>query len=76
MKMKNISHRCDINRSKPRYSKYENCLNMILLICIKQLLSNIWRSIHEHVEQHWGSSIVIEGTSTLFSFFKYKLKQI
>ena len=27
---------------------------MIILICIKQHLSNIWNSIHEKVEQHWG----------------------
>ena len=26
---------------------------MIMLICIKQHLSNIWSSIHEKVKQHW-----------------------
>ena len=35
--MKNIAHRYD--RPKPRYSKYKKCLNMILLICIKQDLT-------------------------------------
>ena len=27
----------------------------MMLICIKQQLSNIWSSIHEKVKQHWGS---------------------
>ena len=27
---------------------------MKMLICIKQHLSNTWRSIHEEVKQHWG----------------------
>ena len=26
----------------------------MLIICIKQHLSNIWGSIHEKVKQHWG----------------------
>ena len=26
----------------------------MMLICIKQHLSNIWRSIYEKVKQHWG----------------------
>ena len=38
----------DINRPKPRYSKYKKCLNMMLLVCIKQHLSNLkqnsWKS--------------------------------
>ena len=41
MKMKNILHRIDINRPKRSYSKYKKYLNMILLIFIKQHLSNI-----------------------------------
>ena len=51
MKMKNRSHRYDINRPRSRhghkYSKYKKCLSMMMLICIKQHLSNIWSSIHE-----------------------------
>ena len=31
----NRSNRYDINRPKPRYSKYKKCLNVILLKCIK-----------------------------------------
>ena len=58
MKMKNRSHRYDINRSRSRhghkYSKYKKCLSVMMLICIKQHLSNIWNSIHENVKQHWG----------------------
>ena len=34
MRMKNRSNRYDINRPKPRYSKYKKCLIMILLKCI------------------------------------------
>ena len=58
MKMKNTSHRCDILRPRSRhgrkYSKYKNCLVMMMLLCIKQYLSNIWDSMHEEVKQHWG----------------------
>ena len=41
MKMKNRSQRYGINRPKHRYGKYKKCLNMMLLICIKQQLSKI-----------------------------------
>ena len=58
MKMKNRSHRYDINRPRSRhgyrYSKYKKCLSMMMLIFIKQHQSNIWSSIHEKVRQHWG----------------------
>ena len=40
MKMKNKSHRYDINRPRPRYghkySKYRKCLSIMMLFCIKQ----------------------------------------
>ena len=56
MKMKNRSHRHDINTPRPRhghrYSKYRKCLSITILICIKQHLSNICTSIHEKVKQH------------------------
>ena len=52
------SHRYDINRSRSRhgrkYSKYKKRLIMVMLLCIKQHLNNIWSSIHEKVKQHWG----------------------
>ena len=58
MKMKNRSHRCDINRPWSRhehkFSKYKECLTMIMLICIKEHLSNISSTIHKKVTQHWG----------------------
>ena len=45
MKMKNRSHRYDINRPRSsdehKYSKYKKYLTMMMLICIKQHLSNI-----------------------------------
>ena len=57
-KKKNGSHRHDINRPRSthghKYRKYKKCLIMIMLICTKEDLSNIWGSIHENIKQHWG----------------------
>ena len=43
--MKNKSHRYIINRPRPRhrnkYTTYEMCLSIMMVICIKQHLSNI-----------------------------------
>ena len=45
IKMKNRSHRYNINRPKPKhrnkYAKYKRCISMMMHICIKQRLSNI-----------------------------------
>ena len=53
-KMKSRSHKCNINRPRTRlgqkYSKYKKCLSMLMLISIKQHLSNIWGWIHEKVK--------------------------
>ena len=58
MKMKSISQRYDINKHRARhghkYTKHKNCHRVMMLICIKQQLSNIWSSVHEKVKQHWG----------------------
>ena len=58
MKMKNRSHRYDIDRPWPRhghkYTKYKECLSMMMFTCIKQQLSNIWSSIPVKVKQHWS----------------------
>ena len=58
LKMKNRSQRYDINISRPRhghkYTKSKMCLGIMMVICIKQHLSNILGSIHEKVKQHWG----------------------
>ena len=64
MKMKNRSRIYDItlgtrkNRLRFRhgheYSKYKKFLGMMMLICIKQHLSNIWSSIYEKVKEDWG----------------------
>ena len=52
--MKNRSYRYDINRTRFRqghkYSTYKKYLTMIILICVKQHLTNIWRSIHTTLE--------------------------
>ena len=43
LKIKNRSYRYDINRPRPRhghkYTKYKMCLNIMMVICIKQHLS-------------------------------------
>ena len=58
LKMKNRSHRYDINGPRLRhwhnYTKYKMCLSVMMVICVKQHLSNIWSSIHEKVKKHWG----------------------
>ena len=58
LKMKNISHTYDINRPRLRhghiYTKYKMCLNIMMVICIKQHLSNIWSSFHKKVKKHCG----------------------
>ena len=55
IKMKNRAHRYDINRPRSShahiYNKYKKCLTIMMLICIKQHLSNIWSSVHEKVKQ-------------------------
>ena len=57
-KIKNRSQRYDINRPRTRYrhkyAKYKLYLSIIMVICIKQHLSNIWSSIRKKVKQHWG----------------------
>ena len=58
LKMKNKSQRHDINRIRSRqrdkYTKCKMCLSIMMVLCIKQHLSNIWSSIHEKIKQHWG----------------------
>ena len=58
LKMKNRSHRYDINgprfRHWQKYTKNKMCLSLMMVICVKQHLSNIWSSIHEKVKNHWG----------------------
>ena len=69
-KMKNRSHRCEISRPTSwyghKYSRYKMCLSMIMLICIKQYLSNICSSNNEKVNQHWNW---VEKTEILREIF-------
>ena len=56
-KNKDRSHRYDIiDLGLDIYTNIINikCLSMIILICLKQYLSNIWNSIQEKVKQHCG----------------------
>ena len=45
LKMKNRSHRCDINRPRPRherkYTEYKMCLTIMMATSVKQHPSNI-----------------------------------
>ena len=56
LRMKNRSQIYDINRSRSRhghkYTKYKNYHSIMVVICIKQHLSNIRSSTHEKVKQH------------------------
>ena len=59
IKMKNKSHRYNINRPSSghghNYSKYRKCLVMMILICLYAYIPKyIWNSILEKVKQHWG----------------------
>ena len=79
MKMKKRSPRYVINRPSSwhghKYSKYKKCLSMMMLICIKQHLSNIWSSIHEKVKQHWGwvekKTLLIKKSMYIHIFFHH-----
>ena len=55
---KKRSSRYDINRPRRKlghkYAKYKICLDAMMVICIKQHLSNTWSLIHEKVKQNWG----------------------
>ena len=57
-KMEINSRKYGINRPSCRheykYSKYMKRLSMMMLVCIKQHLSNIWSSGYDNVKQHWS----------------------
>ena len=44
----------DLGLEIPKYTKYKMCLSVMMIICIKQHLSNNWSSIHEYFKQHWS----------------------
>ena len=78
LKMKYRSHRCKINSPRPRHGHRYKCIlcfGMMIVICIKQNLSNIWRSIHEKVKQHWvwveiKSCLLKKRVICCFRFFR------
>ena len=55
--MKNRLHIYDINTPKLRYvheyTKYKIFLSIMVVICIRENLSNTWSSVQEKVKQHW-----------------------
>ena len=48
-----IDHK-DMPRHGHKHTEYKLCLSMMIVMCIKQHLSNIWSPVHEKVKQHWG----------------------
>ena len=42
------------SRHGRKYSKYKKCLSMMMLVCVKQHLSNISSSINEKPKRCWG----------------------
>ena len=56
LKIKNRSQRYNINRTRSRnghnYAKYKMCLSIMMIVHMKQHLSNILSSIYEKVKQH------------------------
>ena len=54
LKTKNRSQKYDINWPRLRHghehTKYKMCLSIMMVICIKQHLRNIWSQIHEKVK--------------------------
>ena len=54
--MKNRAQRYDIKKPRPRhghkYTQYKICVSIMMVICIKQHLSNIRSSIYEKIKQH------------------------
>ena len=73
--MKNRSHRYDIGRSKSKhghkYSAYETYLSMMMLLCIKQVLSNISSSVHEKLsktEAKLKKSVTYEKKRVVFLY--------
>ena len=69
--MKNRSHRYNINRTTPRhgqkYTKYRMCLSMVMVMCNKQHLSNIWSKIHGKVKTELKKSAAYKKSLNLFS---------
>ena len=41
-------------RHGQKYTRYEMCLSILMAVCLKQHVSNIWSSIQEKVKQRWG----------------------
>ena len=67
-KMKNVSHRYNVSRTRSRhgqkYTKYKMSLSTMMVMCNKQGLSNIWSSIHEKVKKHklsWKKALLIKN---------------
>ena len=80
MKIENRSHRNDMNRPRSKhwnkYDKYKKCLTIMMLVCIKQNLSNIWSSIHEKVKQYQGyaeKSVAYKKPCILKTFLNNKM---
>ena len=72
LKMKTRSQRYNINRPGSRYehkfTEYKMRLSIMMIICIKQHLSNIWSSVHEKVKQNWSWFLAASNWKRAFLF--------
>ena len=76
--MKTRSHRYDVNRTRPRHgyedTMYKMCFSVMMVMCNKQHLSNIWSWNHDKVKQHWfwiEKSVALKSVY-LHSFYPMK----
>ena len=75
--MKNWWRRYDISRPKPRYSKYKKCLNMMLLVCIKQHLSNLKQNSWKRevtLRVGWKNALLIKKSVYFLKFGLWWMK--
>ena len=76
LERKDRLQRYDINRPKPRHGhkciKYTMCLSIMMVICIKPHLTNIWSSIHKKsyatLRLSWKKAMLIKK-ACIFTFF-------
>ena len=70
--MKNRSQTYDLDRPRPRhghnYTNYKMCFSMMMVICIKQHLSNILSSTHvkeKQIEAELKKGLLIKNVPTM-----------
>ena len=49
-----MRHNRTVIKHGHKYAKHKMCFHMVMVMCKKQHLSNIWSYIHEKAKQQWG----------------------